>query len=306
GVTASSGPGLALKTEALGLAIAAELPLVVVDTQRGGPSTGLPTKTEQSDLYQAVWGRNGDAPLPVLAARSPADCFDCAIEAVRLAVTYMTPVILLSDGYISNAAEPWQVPDVTDLEPFPVRFRTDPEDYAPYARDPATLARDWVRPGTKGLAHRIGGLERDRTGAISYDPANHQQMTEQRAARIDGIADALPPLAVEGATAGELAVVGWGSTYGAISRAVAALRAEGRAVGHVHLRHLWPLPRDLDAVLAGYERILVPELNNGQLATLLRSHLLRPLTPLDKIAGQPFQIAEIEQAIRAQLAGVAA
>ena len=310
GVTASSGPGLALKTEALGLAISTELPLVVVDTQRGGPSTGLPTKTEQSDLYIAVWGRNGDAPLPVLAARSPADCFYTAIEAVRLATKYMTPVILLSDGYISNAAEPWLIPDVNRLEPFPVEHCTNPNNYQPFARASETLARSWVKPGTAGLEHRIGGIEKDYySGNISYDPANHQRMTDVRAAKINGIANDIPLQELsEGPEHGDLAVLGWGSTYGPISRAVANCRAQGLSVAHIHIRHIWPLPTNLSDLLRNYKQILVPEMNNGQFATLLRSQYNRPVQALNKVAGQPFTIHEIEMAIQStlSLAGVAA
>jgi len=308
GVTASSGPGLALKTEALGLAVSTELPLVVVDTQRGGPSTGLPTKTEQSDLYIAIWGRNGDAPMPVLAANSPADCFYTAIEAIRLASRYMTPVLLLSDGYISNAAEPWLIPDVNTLTPFPVEFRTDPNHFKPYQRDPVTLARDWVKPGTAGLEHRIGGIEKDfSSGEISYDPANHQRMTDIRAAKIDSIAEAIPTQTVTaGNTEGELAVVGWGSTYGPISRAVANSRQLGLDVAHIHLRHLWPLPSNLAELLSSYRTVLVPEMNKGQLATLLRSQYCLPIQQLNKIAGQPFTISEIETAIQSALNHVGA
>jgi 2-oxoglutarate ferredoxin oxidoreductase subunit alpha len=308
GVTASSGPGLALKTEALGLAISTELPLVVVDTQRGGPSTGLPTKTEQSDLYIAIWGRNGDAPLPVLAANSPADCFYAAIEAVRLATRYMTPVLLLSDGYIANAAEPWLIPDVSSLRPFPVQFRSDPTDYQPYQRDGKTLARAWVKPGSAGLEHRIGGIEKDFTsGAISYDPANHQRMTDIRAAKIDGIADDIPLQTVStGNEQGELAVVGWGSTYGPINRAVANSRQQGLDVAHIHIRHLWPLPSNLTELLGSYRTVLVPEMNKGQLATLLHSQYNLSIKQLNKVAGQPFTITEIETAIQSALKPVGA
>jgi len=306
GVTASSGPGMALKTEALGLAIATELPLVVVNVQRGGPSTGLPTKTEQSDLYQAIWGRNGDAPVPVLAVCSPADGFYCAIEAVRLAVKYMTPVIVLSDGYIANASEPWLVPDLDEFHPFPVHFRTDPEGYQPFARDPVTLARDWVPAGTQGLEHRIGGIERDAlSGAISYDPINHQRMSDLRAAKINGIGADIPLQRVDGPNSGDVVVVGWGSTYGAISRAVHQLREQGWDISHIHLRYLWPLPRNLGKLLTNFEQILVPEMNQSQLARLLRSEYLLPVTPLNKVAGQPFKIAEIEHALRRVLEGAA-
>jgi len=300
GVTASSGPGLALKTEALGLAIAAELPLVVVNAQRGGPSTGLPTKTEQSDLFQAVWGRNADSPLAVIAARSPGDCFDCAVEAVRIATRYMTPVILLTDGYLANASEPWRLPDLEAYEPFPVQFRSDPAGFQPFQRDAGTLARPWAKPGTPGLMHRIGGIERaDGSGNISYDPENHHKMTKLRAAKIAGIAAELPPQGVElGPPRGRLAVVGWGSTFGPISRAVSNLLAAGHEVAHIHLRHIWPLPANLGALLAGYQRILVPEMNNGQLVTLLRAQYLVPAEGLNKIAGRPFKIVENERAAR--------
>jgi 2-oxoglutarate ferredoxin oxidoreductase subunit alpha len=303
GVTSSSGPGVALKTEALGLAISTELPLVVVNTQRAGPSTGMPTKTEQSDLYQAVFGRNADSPLAVIAARSPSDCFECAIEAVRLATKYMTPVILLSDGYIANASEPWALPDAEALPKFPVKFRTDPAGYHPFARDPKTLARAWAVPGTPGLQHRIGGLEKDsESGNISYDPANHQRMTDLRADKIAGIANDIPEQGFEGEAAeGGVLVVGWGSTFGPISRAVSNLRDAGSPVSHIHLRHIWPLPRNLGALLSRYEKILVPEMNKGQLLTLLRSEFLVAAEGLNKVNGKPFLIAELEAAIRARL-----
>ena len=301
GVTSSSGPGVALKTEAIGLAVAVELPLIVVNTQRAGPSTGMPTKTEQSDLYQAVFGRNADTPVVVLAARAPSDCFEVAVEAVRIATRFMTPVILLSDGYIANAAQPWRIPDVAALPPFPVRFRTDPEGFHPYLRDPQTLARPWAIPGTPGLAHRVGGLEKDYdSGHISYDPDNHQRMTEVRAAKIARVAGDIPPQTVEdGGERGQLAVVGWGSTYGPISRAVLNARTDGHDVAHIHLRHIWPLPPNLGDLLAGFGRVLVAEMNTGQLATLLRSEYLLAVRKLNKVSGQPFRIEEIEAAIRA-------
>ena len=302
GVTASSGPGIALKTEAIGLAISVELPLVIVNAQRAGPSTGLPTKTEQSDLYQAVFGRNADSPLAVISARSASDCFDAAIEAIRIATRFMTPVILLADGYIANAAEPWRIPDVDKIPRFPVEFRTDAENFTSFMRDEATLARPWVKPGTPGLEHRIGGLEKDDAGNISYNPANHQRMTEVRAAKIAGIADDIPPQAVaEGKDNGCLAVVGWGSTYGPINHAVNHLRAGGLDVSHLHLRYIWPLPRNLGDLLAGFERVLVPEMNNGQLLTLLRSQYLVAAEGLNKVSGQPFKISEIEAAVRERL-----
>jgi 2-oxoglutarate ferredoxin oxidoreductase subunit alpha len=302
GVTSSSGPGIALKGEALGLAIMTELPLVVVNSQRGGPSTGLPTKTEQSDLYQAVYGRNGDAPLAVIAARSPVDAFEAAIEACRIATQYMTPVMLLTDGYIANAAEPWKVPDMASYEPFPVEFAETPpaegEELNPYARN-ERLARPWIRPGTPGMMHRIGGIEKSfASGHIDYSPANHQKMTETRKAKIDGIANAIPEQDVcLGGEGEELVVVGWGSTFGPIHQAVRRARKAGKSVAHVHIRHIWPLPRNLGPLLKGYKKVLVPEMNTGQLKTLLRDQFLVDAKPLNKVSGQPFKIAEIEAAI---------
>jgi 2-oxoglutarate/2-oxoacid ferredoxin oxidoreductase subunit alpha len=300
GVTSSSGPGIALKGEAMGLAIMTELPLVIINSQRGGPSTGLPTKTEQSDLYQAVYGRNGDAPMPVIAARSPADAFDCAIEAVRLATQFMTPVMLLTDGYIANAAEPWKVPHRDDFSAFPVEFLDHvPEGgFKPYGRD-AKLARPWVKPGTPGLLHRIGGIEKQvDTGHIDYSAPNHQAMTDLRAAKVDGIADHIPEQGVElGETSGKLVIVGWGSTYGPITQAVRRARRKGLDVAHIHIRHIWPMPRNLGSLLKGYEHILVPEMNTGQLKTVLRDQYLVDAKPLNKVSGQPFRIAEIEEAI---------
>ena len=303
GVTSSSGPGVALKMEAAGLAISAELPLVIVNSQRAGPSTGMPTKTEQSDLYQSVFGRNGDSPLVVLAARSPADCFEVAIEAVRIATKFMTPVILLSDGYIANAAEPWQLPDADSLPRFPVRFETNPEGFQPFKRDPDTLARVWAVPGTPGLEHRIGGIEKaSDSGNISYDPANHQMMTDQRRDKVLRVAGDVPPQAFEaGETGDDIVVVGWGSTYGPISRAVDNLRGEGHKIAHLHLRHIWPLARNLGEMLAGFRKILVPEMNDGQLVTLLRAEFLVPAEGLNKVTGKPFKISEIETAVRARL-----
>ena len=296
-LTTTSGPGMSLKTEALGLAVMMELPLVVVNVQRGGPSTGLPTRIEQADLLQAVYGRHGEAPMPVLAARSPADCFDCALEACRIATKYMTPVILLSDGGIGNSTEPWRIPDPATLAGPGVRFRTDPEGYNPYQRD-EHLARPWARPGTPGLEHRLGGLEKDcLTGEISGDPANHQRMVELRAAKVAGVASEIPPLVPAGAPAGDLIVVGWGSTYGAIEQAVEQANAAGAAVGHLHLRHLNPLPSDLDDLLRRYRRVLVPELNLGQLARLIRDRCLLDVVPLHKVQGRPFGVAEVYRKI---------
>jgi 2-oxoglutarate ferredoxin oxidoreductase subunit alpha len=306
GVTSSSGPGIALKTEAIGLAFMAELPLVIVNSQRGGPSTGLPTKTEQSDLYQAVYGRNADAPLPVIAARSPADAFDCAIEACRIATQYMTPVMLLTDGYIANAAEPWKVPDMATFAPFPVRFHDEPppegEGVNPYTRD-SKLARVWIRPGTPGLMHRIGGIEKNATtGHIDYAPENHQAMTDLRAAKVEGIAASCPEQSVcLGQEGGRLAVVGWGSTYGPIHQAVRRARARGLDVSHIHIRHIWPLPPNLGGLLRSYERIIVPEMNKGQLKTVLRDQYLVDARPVNKVSGQPFKITEIEAAIEEAL-----
>ncbi|HEV7342679.1 MAG TPA: 2-oxoacid:acceptor oxidoreductase subunit alpha [Sphingopyxis sp.] len=303
GVTSSSGPGIALKGEAMGLAIMTELPLVIVNSQRGGPSTGLPTKTEQSDLYQAVYGRNGDAPMPVISARSPGDAFECAIEAVRIAVQYMTPVILLTDGYIANAAEPWAVPDLTTYEAFPVEFLTEvPEGgFKPYGRD-ENLKRPWVKPGTPGLLHRIGGIEKEiDTGHINYEASNHQAMTDIRKAKIDGIK--VPDQIVElGAESGKLAVVGWGSTFGPIHQAVRRKRAEGLDVSHIHIRHIWPLPANLGELLKSYDKVIIPEMNTGQLKTVLRDQYLVDAKPVNKVSGQPFTIAEIEAAIEEALA----
>ena len=303
GVTASSGPGIALKTEAIGLAISTELPLVILNTQRAGPSTGLPTKTEQSDLFLAVWGRNADAPIPVLATHAPGDCFEVAIEAVRLATKYMTPVMILSDGYIANAAEPWRIPSVSDYAPFKVQFRTETEGFHPFVRDPHTLARAWAVPGTPGLMHRIGGIEKDyNSGNISYDPANHQKMTDTRFAKINNIANDIPEQSVElGDTKGKLAVVGWGSTHGPINRAGSNMREQGFDVSHIHIRHVWPLPRNLGQLLKSYEKVLVAEMNNGQMLTLLKSQYLIDAKSLLKVSGQPLKIEEVTSAIRSHL-----
>jgi 2-oxoglutarate ferredoxin oxidoreductase subunit alpha len=294
GVTASSGPGIALKAEAINLAVMVELPLIVCDIQRGGPSTGLPTKTEQADLLQVMFGRNSESPLPVLAAASPKDCFEVAMEAVRIAVRYMVPVVILSDGYIASGSEPWLLPDVASLPDLRVEFRHDPEGFTPYARDPETLARPWAIPGTPGLEHRIGGLEKeDVTGNVSYDPANHEHMVLLRAEKVARIARDIPPLAVDGPAAGRLLVLGWGSTAGAIAGAVNAARQRGLTVSRAHLRHLNPLPANLGEVLASFERVLVPEMNLGQLALLLRARYLKDVTTLAKVQGRPFTRHEI-------------
>ncbi|WP_373490145.1 2-oxoacid:acceptor oxidoreductase subunit alpha [Parasphingorhabdus sp.] len=304
GVTSSSGPGIALKGEAMGLAIMTELPLVIVNSQRGGPSTGLPTKTEQSDLYQAVFGRNGDAPMPVVAARSPVDVFDCAIEAVRIAVEYMTPVMLLTDGYIANAAEPWKVPDMDGYAPFEVQFLEDvPKGgFQPYARD-EKLKRPWVKPGTPGLMHRIGGIEKAAgTGHIDYSPENHAQMTAIRAAKVNGVQNSIPDQETTlGEPGGKLVMVGWGSTFGPIHQAVRRMRRDGHDVSHIHIRHIWPMPANLGDLLKGYDKVIVPEMNTGQLKTLLRDQFLVDAQPLNKITGQPFTIAELEIAIEEAL-----
>jgi 2-oxoglutarate ferredoxin oxidoreductase subunit alpha len=303
GLTSSSGPGIALKSEALGLAVVTELPLIVVNFQRAGPSTGLPTKTEQSDLYQAVYGRNGDTPLPVVASSTPGDCYECAIEVVRLATKYMTPVIFLNEGYLANAAEPWKIPDVNDIEPFPVSFREDPEGFHPYIRDEETLARPWAIPGTPGLEHRIGGIEKDyNSGNISYDAENHHKMTKVRAQKILNIANDIPLQAVaSGEETGDLVVVGWGSTHGAIDQAVKSCIKDGLKVSHIQIRHIWPLPRNLGDLLKGFGKVLIPEMNNGQLVTLLRAEYLVDAESLTQISGQPFKVGDLEREIRSRL-----
>ena len=303
GITSSSGPGISLKAEAISLASAAELPLVVVNTQRGGPSTGLPTKTEQSDLNQSLFGRHGDTMLPVISCSTSVDCFDVAIEAVRIATRFMTPVILLSDGYMANASEPWLLPDINDYEPFPAKFETNPEGFAPANRDPETLARVWAKPGTPGLEHRIGGIEKDfDSGDISYDADNHQRMTDLRKDKIEGIANYIPEQEVsQGDPKGKLAIVGWGSTYGAIHQAVKRCRQEGLDVSHIHVRYMNPLPRNLGELLAGYDQVLMPEMNTGQFINIIRAKYLIDAKPLNKVSGQPFKIREVETAIRSLL-----
>jgi len=301
-ITTTSGPGMALKTEALGLAVAVEIPLIICDIQRGGPSTGLPTKTEQADLLQALFGRNSEAPIPVLAASTPADCFWVAIEACRIAVKYMVPVIILSDGYLANGAEPWRIPELSDIPEIPVKFATDPVSFLPYKRDPQTLARPWAVPGTPGLEHRIGGLEKqDPTGNINYEPLNHENMVRVRAAKVAAVAQDIPNVLPAGDLEGDLLIVAWGSTCGSITAALKAQRAKGRRIGHLHLRHLNPLPSNLGDVLKRYKRVLVPELNMGQLLWVLRAKFLVDAVGLNKIQGRPFKQAELEQKIEEML-----
>jgi 2-oxoglutarate ferredoxin oxidoreductase subunit alpha len=298
GLTTTSGPGMALKMEFLGLAIMVELPLVVVDIQRGGPSTGLPTKTEQADLLQAMYGRPSEAPCIVIAARSASDCFETAYEAVRLSIKHMTPVILLSDGYIANGAEPWRLPKIADLPTIDVKFRTEAAGFLPYSRDPETLARPWAIPGTTGLEHRIGGIEKaDGAGTISYEPENHEHMVHLRAEKVARVANDIPPSEVNGDPDGVL-IVGWGSTYGAITAALRRARAEGVRAGHLHLRYLNPMPKDVGEILARYDKVLVPEMNLGQLAMILRAKFLTNLVQLNKVQGQPFKESEILDSIR--------
>jgi len=308
GVTTTSGPGVSLKSEALGLAVMTELPLVVVDVQRGGPSTGLPTKTEQSDLLQAMFGRNGEAPLPVVAPRSPADCFDAALEAARIALTYRTPVMLLSDGYLANGAEPWQIPDTEELPDLRVEFASEPNattpdgtpEFQPYLRDPETLARPWAIPGTSGMQHRIGGLEKaDKTGNISYDPANHDLMTRLRQAKVDGIAASIGPTDVDDPDGNaSVAVIGWGSTYGPIGAACRRIRRSGRSVAQIHLRHLNPFPADLGEVLRRYDGVICPEMNLGQLSMLLRAKYLVDVQSHTQVRGLPFRAAELAAVVQ--------
>jgi 2-oxoglutarate ferredoxin oxidoreductase subunit alpha len=295
GMTASSGPGIALKTEAMGLAVMVELPLVVIDVQRAGPSTGMPTKTEQADLLQIMFGRNSDSPIPIVAPATPGECFDLAIEAWRLALKYMTPVAYLSDAFLATGSEPWRIPDIADLPDISVPGAVAGEGpFRPYLRDPETLARPWAVPGTPGLEHRIGGLEKaDVTGNVSYDPDNHHRMQELRAAKIAGIARDIAPLDVYGPERGDLLILGWGSTYGALRSAAERLQAEGKSVAHAHLRHLNPFPANTEAVLRSYRRVLIPEINLGQLLLLVRSAYLVDAVGYDKVRGKPFRIAEI-------------
>jgi 2-oxoglutarate ferredoxin oxidoreductase subunit alpha len=296
GLTGTSGPGLALKSEALGLAVMTELPVVVVNVQRGGPSTGLPTKTEQADLLQAMFGRNGESPIPVLAPATPGECFDYALEASRIALKYMTPVLYLTDGYLGNGAEPWRIPDIGDLPAIGKENATDPATFRPYLRDPETLARPWALPGTPGLEHRIGGLEKaDVSGVVSYDPDNHHRMTVLRDRKVAGIVDDIPDLEVFGPTEGDLLIVGWGSTYGAIRSAVERLQAAGRSVAHAHFRHINPFPPNTEAVLRSFRTVVAPELNLGQLSWLLRARYLVDVRGFNLVRGKPFKISDIEE-----------
>jgi len=302
-VTASSGPGIALKQEAISLACIVELPLVICSIQRGGPSTGLPTKTEQSDLFQAVWGRHGESPIPVLAVSRPADAFEVAYEAARIALKYMTPVFLLSDGYLGHGSEPWRVADADALPLIPVHYASPSEDFQPYSRDPETLARPWAVPGTPGLQHRVGGLEKeDGSGNVSYDPINHEKMTEYRAKKVAGITREILPTEIHGdPNGGRVLVIGWGSTYGSIRTAVERMRDDGHSVSRVHLRWLNPLPGDLGDVLRRFDHVLIPELNTGQLATILRAKYLVPAEGLNKVRGLPFTVREVQAGIEALL-----
>ena len=302
--TTTSGPGVALKTEALGLAVMVELPLVVVNVQRGGPSTGLPTKTEQADLLQALYGRNGEAPIPIVAACTPSDCFDAVFEASRIALKYMTPVFCLTDGYLGNGSEPWLIPNFNGMPDISPTFRTDPNGFMPYLRDEKTLSRPYAIPGTPGLEHRIGGLEKQHlTGNVNYEPQNHEFMVKLRAEKVERIANDIPLAKVEGDQKGEMLLVGWGGTYGAIKTAAINLRARGINVSHLHLRHLNPMPKNVGEILYNFKQILVPELNLGQLVKVLRSKYLVPAIGLNKIQGQPFKSIEIEKKVEEMVKG---
>jgi 2-oxoglutarate/2-oxoacid ferredoxin oxidoreductase subunit alpha len=301
-ITTTSGPGMSLKAEALGLAVAVEVPLVICNIQRGGPSTGLPTKTEQADLLQALYGRNSEAPIPVIAPSTPGDCFWAAIEASRVAIKYMVPVIVLSDGYLANGAEPWRIPEVSELPEIPVHFETNPEGFQPYRRDPETLARPWAIPGTPGLEHRVGGIEKqDVTGNVNYDPLNHERMVRLRAEKVESVIHEVADVIPAGDPDGDLLIVAWGSTHGPITAALKAQRSKGRRIGHVHLRWLNPLPKNLGETLKRYKKVLVPEMNMGQLLMILRAKYLVDAQGLDKIQGKPFKQSEIERKIEALL-----
>lgn len=297
GVTATSGPGVCLKGEFMGLAVSVELPLIICDIQRGGPSTGLPTKTEQADLLMALYGRHGESPLPIVASRSPSDCFDTAIEAVRIALTYSTPVLLLSDLYLANGSEPWAIPDSDDLAAIPVSFAKEGEPYVTFARNPETLARTQAIPGQKGLQHRIGGLEKNEQGGVSYDPENHEKMSKLRAEKVARVADTIPPTEINGEASGDLVVLGWGGTYGAITAAVNDLQAEGFSVSSVHLRHLNPLPSDLEGILKQFKSVLIPELNLGQLSLIIRANYDLEVKTFNHLQGRPFKVQDIKNHI---------
>jgi len=303
-LTGTSGPGIALKAEAIGLAVMTELPLIILNVQRGGPSTGLPTKTEQADLFQAMYGRNGECPAIVVAAATPGDCFQMAYEAARLAVKYMTPVFLLTDGYLANGSEPWLIPQAKDLKPFEKVPLPPVGEFKLYKRDPETMARPWVSPGTAGYEHRLGGIEKqDVTGNISYDPDNHERMVRLRAAKVNKAAQDIPPLEILGEKKGKVLVIGWGGTYGAITAGVQNLQKAGKSVSSIHLRHLNPLPPDLGDIMAGFDHVVIPELNMGQLLKIIRAKYLVPATGLNKIKGQPFKVTEIEEGVEAILKG---
>jgi 2-oxoglutarate/2-oxoacid ferredoxin oxidoreductase subunit alpha len=303
-ITTTSGPGMNLKAEAVGLAVKVELPMVITDIQRAGPSTGMPTKPEQGDLLQSMYGRHGESPIPIIAASTPADCFECAYEAVRIAVKYMTPVILLTDGQLANGAEPWLLPDADKLPEIKVEFATNPEGFMPYTRDAETLSRPWAVPGTKGLEHRVGGLSSENlTGNVSYSPANNELMVRTRARKIAGITREIPPTQVFGDADGDLVVLGWGSTYGPIREAVKHLRAKGKKVSHLHLRYLNPLPRDLEETLKRFKQVMIPEMNMGQLLKMVRADYLIDAFGFNKIQGRPFKVSEIENRINRALEG---
>ena len=300
-VVATSGPGMCLKSEFIGLASITELPVIICNVQRGGPSTGLPTKTEQSDLLQSLFSRHGDCPLPVIAAHSPSDCFECSIEACRIALTYCTPVIYLSDLYVANGAEPWLVPNAADIPTIDVKFADPSEEYISYKRNPNTLARTQAIPGQPGLEHRIGGLEKSEDGGVNYDPENHEQMTHLRADKVERIADSIPPTQLHGEEQGDLLVIGWGGTYGAITSATQAMHAEGFSISSLHLRHLNPLPKDLGDIIKRFKKVIVPELNLGQLSLILRAKYLVDAIPLTKVQGKPFKVSELRDSFHKEL-----
>ena len=300
-VVATSGPGMCLKSEFIGLASITELPVIICNVQRGGPSTGLPTKTEQSDLLQSLFSRHGDCPLPVIAAHSPSDCFECSIEACRIALTYCTPVIYLSDLYVANGAEPWLVPNATDIPSIDAKFADPSEEYISYKRNPNTLARTQAIPGQPGLEHRIGGLEKSEDGGVNYDPENHEQMTHLRADKVERIADSIPPTQLHGEEQGDLLVIGWGGTYGAITSATQAMQAEGFSISSLHLRHLNPLPKDLGDIIKRFKKVIVPELNLGQLSLILRAKYLVDAIPLTKVQGKPFKVSELRDSFHKEL-----